>query len=184
MNNKLTKFNILIKKLKKEYAFTSKFNRPDKITIGNKTTISDYVYLNAGTGNITIGNKCYIDRNVLFSCNGGDINIGHHCSFNPNCVIYGHGGLTIGNDVRIATGTVIIPANHGFQDREKKICDQEITAKGITISHNCWIGANVTILDGVTVGEGCVIGAGSVVTKSIEDYSIAVGSPAKIIQKR
>lgn len=38
-------------------------------------------------------------------------------------------------------------------------------------------------MPGVTIGKGCTIGAGSVVTKDIPDFSVAVGSPAKVIKK-
>ena len=40
----------------------------------------------------------------------------------------------------------------------------------------------VCILPGVTIGEGSIIGALSVVTKDIPPFSIAVGSPAKVIK--
>ncbi|EKD27644.1 MAG: hypothetical protein ACD_79C00647G0003 [uncultured bacterium] len=174
--------HILIKKIKREFAFTASFNRPDQIFIGKSTCICAYSFLNAGSGKISIGENCHIDRNVILSCNNGNIEIGNHCSFNPFCVIYG--GLKIGNDVRIATGTVIVPFNHGFKDKEVKICDHSLESKGVIIENNCWIGANVTILDGVTIGEGSVIGAGSVVTKSIPSFSVVVGNPAKVIKER
>ena len=90
----------------------------------------------------------------------------------------------IGNDVRIAAGTVIIPANHGFKDTSQKICDQDINAEGIFIADDCWIGAGATILDGVSIGKGCVVGAGSIVTKSVEPFSIIAGNPASMIGKR
>lgn len=35
---------------------------------------------------------------------------------------------------------------------------------------------------GVKIGKGCTIGAGSVVTRDIPDFSIAVGTPAKVIK--
>ena len=41
----------------------------------------------------------------------------------------------------------------------------------------------MTILAGVTIGNGCVIGAGSVVTRDVEDYSVVVGNPARVIKK-
>jgi acetyltransferase-like isoleucine patch superfamily enzyme len=41
----------------------------------------------------------------------------------------------------------------------------------------------VTILAGVTIGKGCTVGAGSVVTRDVEDYSVVVGSPARVIKK-
>lgn len=177
-------YEILYRKLLGDFSFSVKFQSPGRITIGRQTKILPYVFLNASAGKISMGHKCYIDRNVLISCNGGDITFGDHCSLNPFCVIYGHGGLKVGNDVRVATGTVIIPGNHGYEDRSIKICDQPGTAKGIVIGNDCWIGANVTILDGVNIGDGCVIGAGSVVTKSIEPYAVAVGNPIKIVKYR
>jgi acetyltransferase-like isoleucine patch superfamily enzyme len=53
----------------------------------------------------------------------------------------------------------------------------------VSIGDDCWIGGNVSILPGVKIGNGCTIGAGSVVTKSIPAYSVAVGSPARVIRK-
>jgi len=41
----------------------------------------------------------------------------------------------------------------------------------------------VTILAGVTIGKGSIVGAGAVVTKNVEEYSIVVGNPAKVIKK-
>jgi acetyltransferase-like isoleucine patch superfamily enzyme len=52
----------------------------------------------------------------------------------------------------------------------------------VRIGDDCWIGGNVVILPGVTIGEGCTIGAGSVVTKDIPPFSVAVGSPCKVIK--
>ena len=52
------------------------------------------------------------------------------------------------------------------------------------IEDNVWIGANCIIMKGVIIGEGSIIGANSVVTKDIPAYSIAVGSPAKVIKNR
>lgn len=51
----------------------------------------------------------------------------------------------------------------------------------IKIGNDVFIGVNSIILPGVSVGNRCVIGAGSVVTRSIPDNSVAVGSPAKVI---
>lgn len=180
----MNRIQLIKKKLIGDYAFTAKLQAFQRITIEESTRLFPHVFINANAGNVTIGKNCYIDWNVIISCNGGDITIGDHCSFNPFCVVYGHGGLIIGNDVRIATGTVIIPANHGFKDRSTKICDQAIDAQGITIGNNCWIGAGVTILDGVSIGEGCVVGAGSIVTKTVESFSIIAGNPAIVIGTR
>jgi virginiamycin A acetyltransferase len=47
-----------------------------------------------------------------------------------------------------------------------------------------WIGEDVIILSGVTVGDGVVIGAGSIVSKSLEPYTVCVGVPCKSVKKR
>lgn len=133
---------------------------------------------------LKIGKNTTIHEGAYIRLYGGFINIGDNCSINPYCVIYGHGGLEIGNNVRIAAHCTIIPSNHIFDDINIPITEQGEKMLGIKIMNDVWIGTGVRILDGVTIGHGAVIGAGSVVTKSIPDYSVVVGVPAKIIKKR
>ena len=135
-------------------------------------------------GSITIGERCRILPGAFIASYSGEISIGDDVSINPYCVIYGHGGLTIGNKTRIATHTIIIPANHEFKDPERPVMEQGLNPKGISIGEDVWIGAGCRILDGVTIGNGAVIGAGSVVTKDVPDYGIAVGVPAKFQRMR
>jgi acetyltransferase-like isoleucine patch superfamily enzyme len=47
----------------------------------------------------------------------------------------------------------------------------------------CQIGASATILPRIKIGRNVIIGAGAVVTKNIEDNSLAVGVPARVIKK-
>ncbi len=55
----------------------------------------------------------------------------------------------------------------------------------LTIGDDVWIGARVTILaKNITIGKGAVIGAGSVVVKSVPDYAIVAGNPARVIKYR
>jgi acetyltransferase-like isoleucine patch superfamily enzyme len=53
----------------------------------------------------------------------------------------------------------------------------------ICLKTGCMIGMNTTIMPGVTVGEGAIVGAGSLVTRDIPAWTIATGSPAKVIKK-
>ncbi|KAJ4142872.1 hypothetical protein NW765_000010 [Fusarium oxysporum] len=89
--------------------------------------------------------------------------------------------VTIGDRVFFGTGVSLITATHetSLQSRRGNI----EYAEPITIGNDCWLGSNVTMLPGVTIGNGCTIGAGSVVTKSILEYSVAVGIPARVIKK-
>lgn len=115
---------------------------------------------------------------------GGEITIGNDFSLNPYSVLYGQGGLKIGNDVRIAAGCVIIPSNHIFSDVSKPIRLQKLSKLGITIEDDVWLGANVTVLDGAHISTGCVIAAGAVVRGKTEPYGIYGGVPAKLIKIR
>lgn len=54
----------------------------------------------------------------------------------------------------------------------------------IIIENEVWIGSGVTILPGVKIGNGAQILAGSVVTKSVDNFSIVGGVPAKHISYR
>jgi acetyltransferase-like isoleucine patch superfamily enzyme len=135
-------------------------------------------------GRISIGQKTELLDGVVIQTYGGNIKIGSHCSINAYTVIYGHGNTTIGDNVLIAGGCMIIPSNHTFSDANKLIREQASTSKGITIENNVWIGHGCSILDGVVIGEGSVIAAGSVVNASIPPFSVVGGVPAKIIKTR
>ncbi|MCT7516354.1 glycosyltransferase family protein [Aliarcobacter cryaerophilus] len=140
------------------------------------------IYLD-GT-NLEIGHNTEIHEYTYLRLYGGSIKIGNNCSINHFCSIYGHGGLIIKNNVRIASQCTIIPANHSFKDPYKLICFQKELREGIIIEDDVWIGSGVRILDGVTIGRGSIVAAGSVVTKTIPPYTISGGVPAKFIKNR
>jgi acetyltransferase-like isoleucine patch superfamily enzyme len=92
--------------------------------------------------------------------------------------------VEIGDHCMFANGCFITDASHRFDDRERPVPWQGFTSKGPTrIKDNVWCGAHVVITSGVTVGERCVIGANSVVTKDIPPFSVAAGSPARVLRK-
>ena len=153
--------------------------------VGRFCRISPFALIvNCANGCVSFGDNVRVSPFVFIDPGCGKIVIGSNCSINPSCVIYGHGDLTIGDSVRIAAGTIIIPANHQFGDLDVPIHRQGLSLKGIKIDDNVWIGSGSRILDGVHIGTGCVIGAGSVVTKSLPPNSVAVGVPARVIRLR
>ncbi len=133
---------------------------------------------------IDIGKATYIFSYSQLKTYHGWIKIGNSCTINRFALLYGHGGLEIGNNVMIAPNVIILPQNHIFKDISIIIREQGISCKGIKIENDIWIGAGAIVLDGITIGKGSVIGAGAVVTKDIPPYSVAVGVPAKVIKKR
>ena len=100
-------------------------------------------------------------------------------NFTALCASYLH----IGKNVLIASHVFISTENHGSNPELGDYNKQKLETKDIFIDDFCWIGEKVCILPGVTIGKHSIIGANSVVTKSIPEYSIAVGNPAKVIKK-
>ena len=126
-----------------------------------------------------------IERNVdIGALDNTQISIGKGTFIGIGTCIAGPGNITIGQRCLIAAHTGIFANNHNYADPLKYIADQGVTCKGIVIEDDCWLGHSVTVTDGVTIGKGSVIGAGAVVTKDIPAYSIAVGTPAKVIKTR
>jgi len=158
-----------------------------RIHLGDNVQISDGARLvcSDDAAEILIGNGTIIQaRAILETGPSGSISLGAFNSVNPYCVLYGHGGLTTGDYVRIAAHTVIIPANHIFDNPDVPIARQGLTKKGIRIGNDVWIASGCSILDGVEIGDGCVIAAGAVVNRSVLPYSVVGGIPAKVIKMR
>jgi acetyltransferase-like isoleucine patch superfamily enzyme len=160
------------------------------ISAGKNLILEDGVYLNAlSTNGITLKDNVTIARNSTILCTGVISNkgigvcIGNNTGINANAFLGGQGGINIGDHVLLGPGVKIFSENHVFSDPDIIIKNQGVTRLGVVIENNCWIGANVIILDGVTIGQGCVIAAGSVVTKSIPANSVARGVPAKVLKR-
>jgi acetyltransferase-like isoleucine patch superfamily enzyme len=157
------------------------------IKIGSNVSIGPYVSFVCHDENssISIGDNTVIKQFAqLMTYPGGTIQIGSKSSVNPFCVLYGHGGLKIGNNVRIATHSVFIPANHKFKETSKTITEQGLHKKGIMIGDDIWFGAGTIILDGVEIQNGAVVGAGAVVNKNVEKNKVVAGVPARVIKTR
>jgi len=88
--------------------------------------------------------------------------------------------VTIEEDVYITRGVKII-THFNPTAQIKKILGKESICGEVVIQTGAFIGVNSIILPNVTIGKCCVVGAGSIVTKSIPDYSIVAGNPAKVI---
>ncbi|TAF56189.1 MAG: acyltransferase [Oscillatoriales cyanobacterium] len=156
------------------------------ISIGKNVNIGRYatIFCDTPKGKLSIDDSTNIGISTIVKTYGGSISIGRNCSINPFSVVYGHGGVVIQDNVRIASHVVIVPSNHIFEDRDTLIVDQGLSKKGITIEEDVWIGSGATVLDGCTIGRGSVIAAGAVVTKSFPPYSIIAGIPGKLIRVR
>lgn len=92
--------------------------------------------------------------------------------------------VEIGKYVWVTSGVMILCHQRDLAHYEigKPVMDCPLLTKKVIIKDGAHIGIGAIIMPGVTIGEGAVIGAGSVVTKDVPPYSVAVGSPSKVIK--
>ncbi len=126
-------------------------------TVGGGTSIGPFVEIQRGA---TIGQNCKISSHS-FICEGVTIEDG---------VFVGH-GVMFTNDrfPRAVNEDGSLQSDSGW----------EVVAT--LVRSRASIGSNATILCGVVLGEGALIGASAVVTRSVPDYAIVAGSPARVI---
>lgn len=141
------------------------------IHIGSHTMIGPGVALSAG---MVPGQECISDRVVV---------IGDRCLIGRNSGIVGHFSVEIGNDVWTGHHVYVTDQNHGYEDPTRPISLQTQPERAVRIGDGSWIGHGAVILPGVTIGRHVVVGANSVVTSDIPDFSVAVGSPARVIRQ-
>jgi acetyltransferase-like isoleucine patch superfamily enzyme len=147
------------------------FNGPVRIEHPfSKISIGDYSMVGVG---------CYfLARHPSY------LSIGKGVTINDHCYITSCYGIEIGDNVSIAEHVSIRDYNHEFSDPNVPISHQGLSGAPIKIGDDVWLGRGVMVSCGVTIGKGCVVGANAVVTKSLPDYSIAVGVPARVIKSR
>ncbi len=136
------------------------------------------------TGQVVLGPRCDIRDDAIIDAMCGPVTLGRRVGVNPYVVLYGAGGLTIGDDVLIAAHTVVIPGNHRFDRLDVPIYDQGTTERGVRIGSDVWLGTHVVVLDGVEVGDGAVVAAGAVVTRNVDARAIVGGVPARLLRMR
>lgn len=152
----------------------------------------------AATGKVTFGERCFVSPLAGFVPDAvslgdlsyiagyayvtGEITTGHHCTINPYTVV--RGMVTLGDGVRIGAHASVLGFNHNSEDVTRPIWQQGVSAKGIVIGDDVWIGSGAIVLDGVMIGSHCIIAAGAVVTKDVPEYAIVGGNPARVIRDR
>jgi acetyltransferase-like isoleucine patch superfamily enzyme len=153
--------------------------------IGARTTIAG-----ANGSRISIGEKSWIGADCEISATSL-VRIGSHVSLQHRTQV--HGDVQIGAGFVGAAGVYISSGHHEFrrqpalpirlQDRLNALEGASLS-RPVVIGEDCWLGICVAVMPGVEIGRGCIVGANSVVTHSLPPYSIAGGSPARILGKR
>lgn len=134
---------------------------------------------------LRLGGKVTIDSSASFR-NAARISLGRGVFVNHMCSLWAGPAsrIDIGEDTILGPYVHINCTNHVFARRDLPIIRQGYQQADIAIGRDVWIGAHCVILSGARIGDGAVIGANSVVRGEIPAYSVAVGSPARVVKER
>ena len=161
----------------------------DHIRLGRNVYLDQGVYLHACPAGIVIGESSFVMHGaVLHVYNFRDlphafIHIGRDSLIGELNVLRGQGGITIGDRVYTAPLVQMLAVNHVYADPTRPMIEQGITAEGIVVEDDVWIGAGAIITDGVTVGQGAVVAAGAIVTQDVAPHTVVGGVPAQLLKR-
>ncbi len=132
----------------------------------------------------------YFGKNAEFRAGAyaiycSNIHIGDNVVIRPNSMLFAdeYAQIIIEDNVMIGAGVHFYVNNHKYDDIDTPIINQGYyPSQDIKVCQGSWIGANTIILPGVKIGKNSVVGAGSIVTKSVPDFCVVAGNPAKMIK--
>lgn len=159
-----------------------------RIRLGRGVYLDEGVYVHSGRDGVEIGAGSLVMRGaILHVYNFRDlphagIRIGRDCLISEYTVIRGQGGVTIGDRVYTSPMTKLVAVNHVFDDPGRPFVEQGITAEGIVVEDDVWIGTGAIVTDGVRVGRGAVVAAGAVVTTDVPAHTVVAGVPARVVR--
>ncbi|MCC5934614.1 MAG: acetyltransferase [Candidatus Cyclonatronum sp.] len=117
-----------------------------------------------------LGEGCVLGQNVNIA-NG--VIIGSRVKIQNNVSVYA--GVELEDEVFLGPSCVLTNVtNPRSQVNRQAQYERTLIRRGATV------GANATIVCGITLGRYCFVAAGAVVTRSVPDYALMAGNPARI----
>ena len=147
------------------------------VVLGDGTAVWDNVHIRHDT---TVGRNCIVGEksHIAYGVRIGDL-------VKINAMVYICTAVTIENGVMISAGVIFT------NDRFPRAATADLSALRTSdpdehtlptlVREGATIGAGAVIGCGLTIGRFAMVGMGSVVTRSIPDFHLAVGNPARTI---
>ena len=139
---------------------------------------------------VHLGDHVRIKRNTSINLHPKDkhspqelLSIGDHVIISEGCFISACNRIIIEENVGISPNVMIIDNSRKPGDVSRPSKEQPIHIGQVRIGADSWIAYGACVLPNVTIGKHCIIGALSVVTRDIPDYSVAMGSPARVVKR-
>lgn len=108
------------------------------------------------------------------------VEIGSHCHFTYYSVLQAGTRISIGDRVMFGQSSIVVDDRHHFRDTSKPMLEQGYDKRTVLIEDDVTTTSKCTIM--ADIGTRTVVGANSVVSKPLPPFSLAVGSPAQVIE--
>lgn len=147
------------------------------VTLGKNTSVWDAAHVRFGT---SIGDECIIGGKSMIAY---EVEIGNRVKINSN--VYICNGVTIEDGVMISAGTIF--TNDRFPRAATPDLQQLLSSEPdehtleTTVCEGATIGAGCVIGNDLSIGRFAMVGMGAIVTKSIPDFHLVLGSPARSV---
>jgi virginiamycin A acetyltransferase len=94
------------------------------------------------------------------------------------------GDVTLEDDVLLGSHVSVTngASQHGTERLDVPVREQPGVWSRVTVGRDSWVGDRAVVM--ADVGRHCLVGAGSVVTRTLPDFAVAVGSPARVVRFR
>jgi acetyltransferase-like isoleucine patch superfamily enzyme len=142
------------------------------------------VYARPGFGRLEIGRWVHIGDGNSLRCHEGSLRIGDKVVLGNLNTVNCYLDVEIGAATIVADWVYVTDFDHVIDDVRVPMKDQGIVKSPVRIGPDCWVGVKVTVLRGTRVGRGSVLGANAVVRGDVPDWSVAVGTPARVVRDR
>jgi UDP-2-acetamido-3-amino-2,3-dideoxy-glucuronate N-acetyltransferase len=149
----------------------------DRVTIGQGTSVWDNVHIRHDT---TIGVDCIIGEKTYVAYG---VDIGNRVKI--NAFVYICNAVSIEDGVMISAGTIFtndrFPRATTSDLKQLRDSDPDEHTLPTLVKAGATIGAGCTIGNDLAIGRFAMVGMGSLVTKSVPDFHLAIGHPAKSV---
>lgn len=149
----------------------------DGVQLGDGTSVWDSVHIRK---NAVIGEQCIIGEKSYVAY---DVRIGNRVKI--NAMVYICANVTVEDGVMISAGTVFtndrFPRATTSDLRALRSSDPDEHTLPTLVREGATIGASCTIGNDLVIGRFAMVGMGSLVTKSLPDFHLALGHPARSI---
>lgn len=149
----------------------------DDVSLGEGTAVWDSVHIRHGS---SIGEQCIIGEKSYIAY---DVRIGNRVKI--NAFVYICNAVTVEDGVMISAGTIFtndrFPRATTSDLKALRPSEPDEHTLPTLVREGATIGAGCTIGNDLSIGRFAMIGMGALVTRSVPDFHLAVGHPAKSV---